>query len=810
LGFLRQFHVILKPLPVVSPIHFAILLLGVLLIALQVIQIERYQWLGAPFVLPVFFWKVLLGLGMLLTLFGLARWPSSDRRVDLPRSVAYPLFAVIFGVGSYLRFKWLGVPTSIYWDDHSVTILDGLLVADLHKYDLAFPYGSGAVMGIIPYTEAFLWWLFPAMKALVVQRVAENLFSLAALWMVYRLGREISGKRLVGLLAMAFMAASRPMVMLSLCGMSQPVAFFVIASYLFFQVRLFKKPDLRHFVQWGIALGLGSYAYLIVYPWILFLLLVTLGWLLWQGRAQKSEWPLLVVLVFGIGFFGFFLDSMLNVFHDNFFARVWGGNFKLWVFWQALFLALFIHCYRISQERARRLCAWGMGTLLAGVVSYPMAVSPYGASKIATVSLFPKGLFGILDPGFAKMILSQCLVIYKEFFISDDDRPDMNVYYDPFFDYHEVVFICVGFLAFVIRPSWLKGLLFGSVFIGIVPRIFTIDAHSTKIMGAVLPLLLLAAMAVSEWVEGAWCSSGGRKWMGTLLALGVAAFWGWEVKGTYAKTFDKSGFPGWWSVETEETRLNDQIELDKADKRIYVVPIRGVRFVSVETMGVLQDRSPLYRYRDANEIPLGPGEKPRDVVVLVSPFSTREIARLKKDFPSAEWTSIWLTIRSPNLQRLAYRVLIPAGKIPAKPGKSFWFHTVPRENWLCRVYPGYALARAGMILSESSKPTLNPVDPTLQKEGGEYSLLAEGEWEAPADGLYTFSVTTPDFIRLELDDKCLIDSRPPAGVVAKKSKGIRLKKGPHRIRYATMNKWAFADVTVRNTDLKWERVLGAK
>src|SRR5665213_1452489 len=190
----------------------------------------------------------------------------------------------------------------------------------------------------------------------------------------------------------------------------------------------------------------------------------------------------------------------------------------------------------------------------------------------------------------------------RSIFISDQDRADMNFYGDTLFDYHGAVFLTFGLIWAIVRPSWFKTMLLFFAGISLIPRILTVDPKSSKTMGTIIPLLLLGAMGIAHWIESFWGSKQTR-WMGLLLVVGLSAFWSWEIKGTYTRVFDK-----WWPLPTYDTRLNEQVNLDMPDKRIYMVSTPGFRFYSEATMGILQDRNPLYKYRDSNEMVVFPNE----------------------------------------------------------------------------------------------------------------------------------------------------------------------------------------------------------
>ena len=762
----------------------------------------QFQWLGVPFALPPKHLNFLLYLGAAILAVGFWSLPSPDPKVNLPRWVAYPILAVIFAVGAYLRFYRIGESIGYYWDDPAYNIIDPRSVVDLHQFHILFPIGSREPL--YPYVLSLVYWFFPDWKALVVQRVGANLFNFAAIWIFYLFGREVSGKRLVGLLMAAFVAVSKPILLQNLCGMGGLTLVFGVGLFLLFQYRVFRKPNLVHFLEWGAALAVGLYTYNAARAWTPFLAFILLAWILWRWRKEQLSWPVKAILVlFILGFMPSYLDKMLFVLHNNPITKIWAGNFTLWFFWQAVFLGALVYGFRVSGEKGRHLCGWALALLITGILIYPLTTLPDAILRIASISLLPKSGAEMFSAKFFNLMTDQLTTTIKAIFITGEDRPDMNLVGDPFLDYHAAVWVVIGLAALAARPSWMKLFFFACAGVGLIPRILTIDPQSAKILGALPSLLLFAALAVGHWLEAAWGTNWKRRWMGILLVLGVVAFWGWEARGSYLRIFEK-----WWYVQTDDVHLAKQAEMDIPAKRVYLVGVNGFGYFSPATQGVLHDGEILYLFRDkgTNFIDVSPEEPRKDVVVFVSPRAPEIVNLLKKEFPRAEWTSSWQCYQTPGQGvPFSYRVLIAADQIPEKPGKSFQLRVVLGKAWLRRIYvTDFGLCR-GMIQWEDRSPTLNP----LSVEAGAHSNSAEGVWEAPADGDYTFSIYTPDVMKLLIDGKKIVDFISDDGF-KKFSCKAHLIKGIHAVSFLTFLKvnLRFADVTIKNAAIGYEKVLG--
>jgi hypothetical protein len=438
-----------------------------------------------------------------------------------------------------------------------------------------------------------------------------------------------------------------------------------------------------------------------------------------------------------------------------------------------------------------------------GVLIYPLTTLEDANKRIDSISLLPHSLSELLSGNFIHLMTDQFSKTIQAVFIWGEDRADMNVVGDPFLDYHAAVLVALGLAAMAARMSWIHVFFFACAWVGVIPRILTADPQSAKTLGALPSLLFFASVALTRWLEAAWDVPLKKKWMGVLLTVGLAAFLVWEGRATFERVYVK-----WWAVETDDVRLAKFSSQDIPTYRVYLVGVKGFGYMSPATQGVLQEGRDLFLFREGNDnvICVAPDEKRKDVVVYLSPRAPTFVEQLKKQFPKAQWSSYWQYYQTPgDGQPFSYRVQIPASQIPERPGKCFQFKVVPSPSWLRRTYvTNYGLCR-GMIQLEDRNAGLNP----LTFESGAHSNSAEGVWEAPADGDYTFSFFTPDLFQLWIDGKELIDFKPDHGA-QHVSKTFHFTKGPHEVQYLAFMKinLCFTDITIRNKGLNYEKILG--
>jgi len=783
----------------VSTKTFLMLMAGFFLIGLVLLQTDRFQWLGVPFWLPSNSLPIFFTIGVLLAgvaFLNLSTLPNSS--FDLSRKVAYPLLAVFWGMALFLGFYKIGQPTAHYWDDYAVCIIDPRNILDFHEYHLLFAIGSRDPL--YSYVGAFVWWFFPTLKAVSIQRVISNVFCVISLWLLYRLGREISGKRLVGVLLVGCFAVSKPVLIQYLTCMPALTLVMAVSLFLLFQIKLFKNPNLQHCLQWGAALAVGLSSYNASRPWIPYLIIVTLGWFLWRPKAKKiSVYALATVSVFVFFFTIFYLDRFLSIGHGNSIAQIWGYNPWIWAVWQVLFLLFFIQGYLRSKNETRSFYAWGAGLVVLSGLTYPLSLAMDVIQKIALNSILPANLSDIFSMKFFYFLKDKLIFTIRCLFLSGDDRSDMNVIPDPFFDYQGSVLAIIGLIGFLMRPTWIKTFVFGSVWVGTIADLMTRDSTSAKLVGSTPALFLLTAFALTFCLEKLWLLPGKKRWMTYVFSAGLVLFWLWAAQSTFERVYNK-----WFDMEGYNSTLAAAAAQDAADKRVYIGPDPGYGFMSVTTQSVINDGLPIYCLKKENLIYVDPSQPRKDVVLILSPRSSDIIAELKKDFPKAEWTPGWRKVQSRQEGPYFYRVLITQDQISEKPGKLFQFKMIDNPGWTRRLYAvRYGLAR-GMIENEDISSTLNPIWP----ESGDLCVSAEGLWQAPTDGKYVFSVSTYNVIKFSVDEKVIFDCIPKNKTILQ-SQSVFLKKGSHQIQYLMgVRDVKFPQITIRNPETNFSQVLG--
>ncbi len=807
----RSFKISHSPSKAFPPEAHLLLLLGFLLVVAVFLQYEPFQWLGSPLHLPLDHLRFLLELAALLLFLGfflgLQGLPDKTPLPDLPRWAAYPLLLSVLALTAFLRFYRADQAMGRYWDDPAICIIDPCNIVQLHIFRIDFAIGHREPL--YPYLAAGVWWFFPQMKALVVERLSSTLFDVGAVWVFYRLGREVAGQRLAGLFFAALGAVSKPMIMQNLTGMPGLILPFIIGMVMWFQFRLFRKPDLPHFLQWGFLLGFGFYTYIAYRPWALFLAFLSLVWIVFRPKEQAIQasgqrasgrlspavhWAFRALLALGMaGVFLFLLDRMFVVFYDNPVSKLWRMNVWVWLLLQAVFFAALGYFYLRTQGKERLVVAWGLAVLLTGFLVYPLAMNAEIGIKIQDNRIHFHNL---------KEMTDQFVSWIRFLFYTGDDRSDMNVEGDPFFDCPAAALAFAGLVFTAARPSWPKLFLLLCAFTGSVGRILTVDPTSAKVLGSLPALLLLPSWGLSAWVSASFTGTWKRKWVGILLSAGLAAFWAWEGYGSFERVYVK-----WWNILRPDILVSREISDLLPTKRVYMGVYNGMGFASPAVESVIHDGEPLYLLQKTNVIDVLPEETRKDVVVLIDGLDREWAPILKKDFPKAQWLPRWEYYQNPNDIPCLEDVVIPAKDIPEKPGKIFMFRVAPNKNWLRRVYETYYGLGRGMISYEDASSTLNPF-PT---GWGGRSASAEGDWEAPADGDYTFSANTPNPVQVWVDGKLALSSITADWVRPRLvSHTLFLTKGTHHVRYVTfmrVDAW-FDRVTLQNKKTGYQSVLG--
>lgn len=249
--------------------------------------------------------------------------PKEPQEVDLSPQAARFWLLVAFVLTAVINLHHASTPVGTYWDDNSCIIYDIRRIKDLVDFRASsFIFDFGHPPPLYEYYVVLLWKLMPGASDLFIMRFASTLCNLGTVWLLYLAGKEIGGRK-TGILAAALGAVSKPL--LQYCLLSFNIIFIpfsVALSFLFF-FRLLKKPDLKHFLQWGAALTLGIYTYSTYRPFIPLIIFAVFLWILFRkGNGGMVKTPGPVVWTTAAVFLVFFFYTNSAFPNDNWIARI--------------------------------------------------------------------------------------------------------------------------------------------------------------------------------------------------------------------------------------------------------------------------------------------------------------------------------------------------------------------------------------------------------------------------------------------------------------------------------------------------------
>ena len=785
--------------------YFFILLAGFFLLGLMLIQINNFRWLGAPIIISEPYWNYWLLAALGLIAYGFYRTPPHLSSGDVPKWTAYSILAIVIAVAAILRMVRADQAYSSYWGDPAIEIADVCEIVQKHNFYTIF--AEGGREPLFSYCAALIWWLLPTLKALLVQRLAANIISLTSIWILYRVGREISGKRLIGVIVAALAGVTKGLLILNICGMRVTTLTFGISLMMWAQIKLFKRTNLKHFLFWGAALVAGLYTYTVIRLWIPFLIFLTLGFVLWKNKNSKiHSWIKVAAFLLLVFYLSFYSDSLLGIWSNNFISKIWVSNFTLWSIWQGVFAGLFIYAYGISEGNERWLSAWALGVLVVGILSHPIALHPEVANRIKDQSLLPHTLGGLFSANERNLLLDRGRQTLLGLFAVGTGRSDMDVLGDCFYDFQASLVIVLGLIYAIVRPTWLKSFLVLCSMVALLPYWLTYDLHMAKISGTVTPMLLLAALAVGRLVEISTQKELKTKTLGLVFILGLFLFWGWQIRSSYQRVYDQ----WWWEVCSADVCVARSVDQFLPDKRVYLAQIPDSIphdiFFDVNTQAVLHDNESTYLLQPTNVIDVRANEPRKDVVVIVSSLMKDLIQQIKHDFPQSTWIPTWQSYqKSHDEVPFLYSVVIPADQIPEKAGKLFSFNVMDGNLWRRKVYLYRLSLREGTVQYEDLSPTLNPPPPGAVT----HAVEAQGQWDAPQDGDYRLKVEGQDYTQVFIDGRIVLYLKER--ITGSDSHQLFLKKGSHQIKivsYLVVGN-SFPILTVQNKGLNYKTVLNS-
>ncbi len=674
---------------------------------------------------------------------------------DIGKVPSRLILAAILMLGAFMRLYRAGDFCGNYWDDPSQPLEDACQITEYRHFFLYAGYQVGEPL--YAYAIALVLYLFPSLHGLFVQRLVSAIFDVTALWIYYLLGKEF-GKRRIGLLMASFGAVNRALLMMLLSYMRYMPLPLTLALVLLFSMRIFKKPNAAHFLEWGASIALGYYTYTAFRPIGPYAIAAVLAWIYFREKGKKADlWK---------WFQGLGLCSYLSILFLYLHRYVlpeqsgWrmvitalGESWILGVFICGGLVLAFIRNYQAAEKGKGdwALIHWTYGVLLCVLLVYPIIVNGELLRRLNGMSLLAQGsaqlnLFEMMGSLAGRLLKTiQCLGY------SGGDRSDISLYGDPYFNVSDLVFIVPGVVFALSRPSWPRVFILLCAFVGMSPHILG-DPGGNRLISSIPPFLLLGALAFNQLME-----SSAQALKPFSRAAFTSALWV-LVLGFGGYTSFQKVYNHFFTHMTQLPLLAQMINQDAPKYRVYVASNEGYLPEQVMTEG-----KTYYHFSvEGNPIDLEAGEKAPDVVVLfkTDQFPVPDIVeRFKAQYPKGQWEKSPAFPDHPDSTVFHLRLFIPGDQIPENSAKLIYIRRVPPGPWVRRYYKSDYKMGVGLIFAEDRVSNWNAPAPHKLDDGVSAGRL-EGWFEAPRDGKYIFAAELDRPANLWLGDRLLLRPRP--------------------------------------------------
>jgi hypothetical protein len=770
------------------------LLFGWLLIVLFFLSIKNFQPGLPPSVSKAYEisqeqWRYLIllfGVGMGFLAWGFRSLPRLLPVHDVSTVTSRLLLFLVFLTALGMRVYRMDQIEGHYWQDYALPMGDAALALDLNDWFILAPYQPGEPF--YSYLIVALFRLFPDAWGFLVQRWASILIDMSAIWVFYLLGKEF-GSRRIGLLMAALGAFNKPMMALFLCYMRMPGVALAVGLIFLFSMRIFRKPNAAHFLQWSLAVSFGFYTYTAYRPMAPYFILAVLLWILFRKREKpwgSSAWILGLGLLGLIG--GLFVyehrfilnpDSNLRALLVNAFEKWYIAYFAS----AALVAALLRHLYVLRRDRGElSLLYWTGGVLLILALVYPLINAGVLSSRLAPASVLTSGE-SALHQGPLGVLGYRIWVTFLTLFHSGSDRNDMYLFGDSFFDAISMMFIVPGLILVLFRPSWRGTFVLVAAIAGMSVHVLA-DPGGSRLSGCITPLLLLGALGVDRILN----FTAARRGLGTFLAVFATILL--LVFGTVT-SFQKQYLHFMKNIKWPAAIAQQAIQ-DHPNHRVYLGVVNDIM-----SFDVLLERHEIHLLTAyPNTIELGPDEKIPDVVMIFMPThrpSHDTVEIIKTQFPNAQIENIpiapWMNYANYDMTR----VRIPSEQIDEDPSKYIHVRRVPPFQWVRRYFScQYRMGRGVIGLEEKVADLMSPL-PERVRAGtlGIFGLVTTrytSTFHAPTEGRYSFKILSTLSADFWIGKRQVLRIRPSDEPLERVA-SVRLKAGDHPIRYMTFPKY---------------------
>lgn len=699
------------------------------------------------------------------------RIPGEGAGEDIPSRISRPLFFVLLALGAYLRLHDLNRISGCIDNDHWIYANEALQIMDAGDRPILLPYGMREPF--FEYFAAFVWSFIPQATAIVAMTISCVIVDVFILWSFYLLGKEAGGRR-AGLILMAMGTISKTLIQISKIDFGFHTDVLACALAVLFLFRLLKNPKLSHFVEWGLALALGSYIYVAFRLWTPVLIGGLWLWILWRPETRprsRASWSLALSVMAAWAFAFFYVNRVVP--HEwaavRFFAESWG----VWLIVAAL--AGFYLWAGLENRGVDWVWKWATGALLTALLLSPLWVQP-GYSDHANETVIFHERYGLTRIEAWKYVLANFWNGFRLLFGYDPNNPFWNLppmHGDSYMDYFIPAFGLAALASFFARPRLIQASILGLFLVGYASFFLTHGAHSNRLMAALLPMYLIAAWGayrlwqvfrISKFQKGgAW---------GTALLLIFAAW----MLGANVRILER-----WMNMRWPDTLAQDVLNLIPKD-RAYMIPNPG--YFGESAWDLISEGRDVHSFLPSNPIDLAAGKKAvgveegKDVAVLIAGNDQASKDKLSKAYPGGTWYEKSLDYPQISLKW----IVIPFGQVSRNPADLFYVRYKPASFWWRRFYGGLGLGR-GMIRYEDRQARWNDaLSPAFT--GGDNTGRVSGTWIVPQTGDYTFSLQTANTCQFWVDGRKILEVKRPRGLFVKSAK-LDLAAGPHEAEIVT-------------------------
>ena len=711
------------------------------------------------------------------------------------------LLAILI-LAAYLRLKTWRDPDFRYWFDYALSFMEARTAVDFpSERHLIMPFGSRQTFYL--YLVALGYWFFPKVSSLVLLKILWDLMDLLSVWVHYLLGREVGGRR-VGLLLAAAMAISKPMTQICLTGEPPITTTLCVGVMLLFAVRFWKKPDIRHALQWGVAVGFGAYGYNTVRPFLWWIPIVMI--LATLNRTRSSWRPGILSFFFGTAVVWSWFFFKFNGFLPK--ALVDSGLSSPIVSWGLLLLMVGLFFRLRRNARMNEFQLWdapALALLTAMVVMAPMVTHPLYGAYISGYS--PSNLKQPMHPegGLTASYLADRLFrVFRELFVEFSDRGDMAMPGEAFFSLTSIPWVFAGLAYAFFKPNRVKFLLLATLGVGLIPHLMSLLSHSGRLLGILAPLFLLGALATDHFIRN--LKSGGALRLTAYLLL--IAYFGWAIQILDYRTYHviRENPSGAYLIYMETRKLAPH-------QRAYIW--NDDEWCSTYTLSAMTDSREFFSIDDRGvEVPFLDGTTPPDTAVIFNGKNRPVSQRLQQEFPGAKFDETFFPNQDPQKSPpYLIRCTVPGSVIksvpPHGPKPLLWSREVPTNSWRILQYAHRDGLGYGFIQSEGwIRDPLGPL-PAPQPM---LATRAEGSITIPLTGIYRFEVhRTGNFAVVDIDGHRLFNLRPTYPDMISQVREIRLTAGRHPIEILSFLQMGLqlSPISIRFPGEKLDRPLGS-